>query len=150
MIWNYRDPLRVVIDTNVLFEGITKRNSTSRTIIDAWLVTMFRVYTSNALAYEYVDVLARKLSARRWHQIKPVLGTLLKQAWVQDINFVWRPISPDPGDDHVIDCAMNANASVITLNTKDFQTAKTSLGLRVLTPTEFTEKLEEDYSSWDD
>ena len=37
--------------------------------------------------------------------------------------FSWRPMSPDPGDEHVIDCAMNACASVVTANTRDFQLA---------------------------
>jgi hypothetical protein len=34
----------------------------------------------------------------------------------------------------VIDCAMNAGAMVVTFNIRDFQSAKESLGLRVLTP----------------
>jgi predicted DNA-binding protein (UPF0278 family) len=41
----------------------------------------------------------------------------------------------------VIDCAMNADAIVVTSNIRDFQSAKQSLGLRVLTPVQFVESL---------
>ena len=98
---------------------------------------------SNALAYEYVDVLSRKLSAERWESLQTVLGRLLKDAEFVTIYYSWRPISPDPGDDHVIDCAMNGAAKVITLNIRDFKLAEESLGLEVLTPEEAVEELAE-------
>jgi predicted nuclease of predicted toxin-antitoxin system len=68
--------------------------------------------------------------------LKPVLGTLLNLAEFTEIHFTWRPTSPDPGDDLIIDCAMNANAAIVTSNLKDFQRAKQSLGLTVLSPAE--------------
>lgn len=133
--------LRIVIDTNVVFEGLTKQGRASSLIIDAWLADLMVVCVSNALAYEYEDVLSRKLSNSRWRNLQPVLGQLLKIAQYTSIYFSWRPISPDASDDLVIDCAMNASAMVVTLNVRDFQRAKESLGLRVLTPVEFVNVL---------
>ena len=52
------------------------------------------------------------------------------------MRMCWRPSSPDPGDDFVIDCAMNAGAIVVTSNVRDFRKAQSALGLRVLTPVE--------------
>ena len=127
---------RVVIDTNVVFEGLTKRGGACGLLIDAWLANLLQVYVSNALAYEYVDVLSHKLSESRWQRLRPVLGTLLSKAQFVVIHYSWRPISPDPGDEHVIDCAMNAGATVITSNVRDFEMARESLGLRVITPVE--------------
>ena len=124
----------MVFDTNVVFEGLTKQGGAAGFLIDAWLAGLLDVYISNALAYEYVDVLSHKLSSKRWHRIKPVLGTLLAKTHFVTIHYSWRPISPDPKDDHVIDCAMNAAATVITSNIRDFQRAKEALGLRVITP----------------
>ena len=40
------------------------------------------------------------------------------------IHYSWRPMSPDPGDEHVIDCAMNAGATVVTWNVRDFKAAR--------------------------
>ena len=121
--------LRIVVDTNVVFEGLTKQGGASGLMVDAWLAGLMVVCVSNALAYEYSDVLSRKLSEERWSRLKPVLGQLLSIAQYTNIYFSWRPTSPDAGDDLVIDCAMNAGAIVITSNIRDFQSAKKSLGL---------------------
>ena len=134
-------PFRVVLDTNVVFEGLTKRGGACGLIIDAWTARILHICVSNALAYEYSDVLSRKLSATRWRRIQAVLGTLLAQAEFVTVYYSWRPMSPDPGDEHVIDCAMNANAPVITSNIRDFQLAKKELGLRVMTPVELVNYL---------
>lgn len=134
-------PLRAVIDTNVVFEGLTKRGTTASVIIDAWLAETFQAFVTNALAYEYRDVLSRKLSPPRWQQLQPALGTLLKNAQVVTIHYSWRPISPDPGDDHIIDCAMNSNALIVTANLRDFRLAQESLGVQVMSPLEFVLEL---------
>ena len=133
--------MRVVIDTNVVFEGLTKQGGAAGLIIDSWLAGLFDVYVSNALAYEYVDVLSRKLSQSRWLRLQPVLGTLLGKTNYTVIYYSWRPTSPDAGDDLVIDCAMNAAAIVVTSNIKDFRQAHESLGLKVITPAELIIKL---------
>jgi len=126
--------LRVVLDTNVIFEGLTRRNGVCGAIIDAWFAGLIQINISNALAYEYFDVLSRKLSPTRYDQAIDVLVTLLSQAKYTTINFRWRPSSSDPGDELLIDCAMNASAILVTSNVRDFRLAQHSLGLHVLTP----------------
>ncbi len=134
--------VRVVIDTNVVFEGLTRKGGACGLIIDAWRVRLFTVCISDTIAYEYDDVLSRKLSKHRWDEIKPVLTELVgEQAEFVKIWFSWRPVSPDPGDDHVIDCAMNARALVVTSNVRDFDKAVRTLGLKVMTPVKFIEYL---------
>lgn len=128
---------RIVIDTNILFEGLTKKGSASGLIVDAWLAGLLDVRVSNALAYEYTDVLSRKLSDARWVKIRPVLQELFAHSTFVNIYYSWRPSSPDPADEHVIDCAMNANALVITLNISDFRLAQNSLGLQIIKPVAF-------------
>ncbi|WP_224410560.1 hypothetical protein [Oscillatoria salina] len=72
---------------------------------------------SDAIAYEYADVLSRKLSRERWEKLQPVLGTLLALANFTTIYYSWRPSSP------------------ITY-LRDFQKAKETLNLQVMTPQE--------------
>lgn len=132
---------RVVVDTNVVFEGLTKQGSAAGFVIDAWLAGLIQVHVSNALAYEYEDVLSRKLSAARWQELQPVLGTLLSYSQFTKIYYSWRPTSPDAGDDLVIDCAMNANAIVTTSNLRDFRNAKESLGLQAIAPVQLVTQL---------
>jgi predicted nucleic acid-binding protein len=128
--------LSVVLDTNVVFEGLTKQGGACGLIVDAWLAGLLDVCISDALAYEYVDVLSRKLSAGKWDHARVALATLLALARFVAIHYTWRPSSPDPGDDLVIDCAMNGNAMVVTSNVKDFRGAQRELGLRVVSPAE--------------
>ncbi len=135
--------MRVVIDTNVVFEGLTKQGGAAGLLIDSWLAGLLEVYISDALAYEYVDVLSRKLSKSRWRELQPILGTLLSKTKFTPIYYSWRPTSPDAGDDLVIDCGMNAGAIIITLNIRDFRRAMESLGLQVMTPTELIIQLAE-------
>ena len=133
--------IKVVVDTNVLMEGLTKQGGAASLIIDAWLAGLLEVYVSNSLVHEYVDVLSRKLSSQRWQRLQPDLANLLERAHLTVIHFSWRPMSPDPGDDLVIDCAMNASAIVVTSNLKDFRNATQSLGLRVVSPVELVLEL---------
>jgi len=64
------------------------------------------------------------------------LGTLLSKSIFTKIYYSWRPISQDPNDDHVIDCAMNSSATLITFNIRDFKNAMKFLDLQVLSPVE--------------
>ncbi len=125
-----------------MFEGLTTQGGACDLIIDAWLAGLFQPCVSTVLAYEYDDVLVRKLSEARWLALRPLLGRMLEHAEFVPIYFSWRPTSPDPGDDHVIDCAMNAGAPVVTTNVRDFRLAQESLGLVVMTPLEFVFRLD--------
>lgn len=133
--------LPIVIDTNVVFEGLTKQGSASDLIVTAWLAGLLNVYASNALIYEYESTLSNKLSPTRWRQAKPILRRMLNHVQFVSIYYSWRPLSPDPGDEHVIDCALNTNATVITANVSDFRKAQTEVGLSVLSPVEFVNLL---------
>lgn len=133
--------IRAVVDTNVLFEGLTKRNSAGTLVLRAWQSGLFQAYVSLALQYEYYDVLSRKLSPQRWQRVQPALGTLLTAAIPVVPHYLWRPSSPDAGDEFLIDCAMNASAWIVTYNTRDFLLARLELGLIVLTPQLFLREL---------
>jgi predicted nucleic acid-binding protein len=134
-------PLHVVVDTNVVFEGLTYQGNAAGLIIEAWIANLFQPCVSNALSYEYVDILSRKLSVDRWQKLQPVLGKLLSISHFTPIYYSWRPTSPDPGDDFLVDCAMNAGAAIVTSNLKDLKIARKSLGILVLTPAELVIKL---------
>jgi len=129
--------MRAVIDTNIVFEGLTNGQGACGLIVDAWLADIFQSCVSTALAYQYADVLERKFSPARWASLAPVLGAMLVRSEPVQVYFSWRPTSPDPGDDLVIDCAMNSGAPVVTRNVQDFRRARQALGLSVLTPVEF-------------
>jgi predicted nucleic acid-binding protein len=86
-------------------------------------------------------VLTRKLSPERLLRLEIVLSALLDQAKHIEIHFSWRPSSTDPGDDMVVDCAINAGAVLVTWNLADFALPAQLFGLHVLTPVEFVSRL---------
>lgn len=129
--------IKAIIDTNVVFQGLTQQGGSPGLIVDAWAAGLYKSCVSNALSYEYEDVLSRKLSDPRWMRIKPVLGYLLDKAEFVTVRYTWRPASPDPGDDHLIDCALNSGGIIVTSNIRDFRDAEQSLGLMVMTPEVF-------------
>ena len=130
-----------VIDTNVLFEGLTKQGGASRLVIEAWLAGEFRPCVSTASALEYQSVLTRKLAPERLLRLEIVLSALLDQAKHIEIHFSWRPSSTDPGDDMVVDCTINVGPVLVTWNLADFALPAQLFGLHVLTPVEFVSRL---------
>lgn len=82
-----KSSVRVIIDTNVLFEGLTKKGGAAGLIIEAWAAGFLNVYLSTALVYEYEDVLSRKLSAIRWQRLKPLLASLITTSHFTAIYF---------------------------------------------------------------
>ena len=59
------------------------------------------------------------------------------------VDIRWRPVSPDPDDDMVIECAVNGQAKVlITFNTRDLYVVEQRFGIAVLTPRKFLQRYE--------
>lgn len=133
--------IRAAIDTNVVFEGVTRSGGAPARIVEAWLVGRFDACVSNSVVYEYVEVLGNRLSPERWNRLSATLRGLVYRAELVRIYFRWRPVSPDPDDDHVIECAMNAGAVLVTSNLRHFEAAAQDLGFTVWSPEAFAAHL---------
>ena len=134
--------LRAVVDTNVVFEGLTHLGPAAR-VIDAWVAGDFQPCVSTALALEYQDVLGRKLSPKRGETVLKALQALFARARYVPIWYTYRPASRDPGDDHVVDCVVNSQSILITSNLRDFMNPARTLGFTVLRPPDFLRALTE-------
>jgi putative PIN family toxin of toxin-antitoxin system len=133
--------LRAVIDTNVLFEGLTKLGACAQ-IVDAWVERRFVPCVSTALALEYEEVLVGKLEPEKRRVAMGAMVALLNRAEYTPVTALVRPLSRDPDDDFVIECAFNGKATIVTRNIRDLAIAQEALGLDVLTPEEFLSRLE--------
>ncbi len=125
--------MRVVLDTNILFEGLTRKGLCGG-IVDSWVSGRITPCVSTALALEYEAVLTRNQSSIQREKTLKVLQALLDRAEFVPIAFSYRPQSPDPNDDFVIDCAINASAPIVTSNVRDFRGAAGRLGFEIMTP----------------
>ena len=59
------------------------------------------------------------------------------------ISYLWRPVLADPGDDLVVETAVNGRADVmVTFNRRHFEPAVAAFGLEILAPAEAVRRLE--------
>jgi len=137
----YNDVIRAVVDTNVLVEGLGKKGPCGH-VIDLWVARRFVPCVSTALALEYEEVLTRQGSSELKKRNALALQALLTRAEFVPIFFTYRPQSPDPGDDLVIDCVMNSGAGLVTSTVRDFRQAAEKLGFSLWTPLDFILSLE--------
>jgi len=135
--------MRAVIDTNVLFEGLGRKGPCGM-VVDRWVDRTFTPCVSTALALEYEEVLTRNRPEAQQERMRKVLQVLLIRAHFVPVLFTYRPQSPDPEDDMVIDCVMNGRAMLVTSNVRHFMAASRSLGFTLLKPKEFLAALKEE------
>lgn len=112
---------RVVLDTNVLVAGLRSRRGASH------------------------QVLGRRATGLRRSaaEIGAVLDYLCATGEHQPIHFLWRPLLPDPGDDLVLEVAVNGRCDrIITFNGRDFAGSE-RFGVTPISPREFLEQLGE-------
>lgn len=129
----------VLIDTNVLVAGLTSSKGASYAVLQAVSVGKLRIVASTALWLEYESVLKRdEIRALHGFSSKQIDKLLFALAvWVQPVmlHYLWRPQLRDPGDELVLEAAVNGHAkSIITHNTRDFALVAPKFGVRVLTP----------------
>ena len=127
--------MRVVVDTNVLFEGLNRRGVCGR-VVDAWVLGSITACVSTALALEYEAVVTRGRAPAQQATARRALQALLDRTEFVPITFSFRPQSPDPDDDLVIDCAVNAAAPIVASNVRHFRGAAERLGFDLMTPAE--------------
>jgi putative PIN family toxin of toxin-antitoxin system len=133
---------RAVLDTNVLLAAVRSAAGASRKILEACLEEQrVRLVVSVALVLEYESVLTRRehgaaagVTAR---EVGVLIDGLVAAADHQTIRFLWRPQLKDPGDEMVLETAVNGQAAwLVTFNTRHFFAAGRGFGVRTLTPAE--------------
>ena len=137
----------VLLDTNVLVAGLSSSRGASYAVLQAVSDGRLQIVASTALWLEYESVLKRD-EIRGMHgfsikQIDQLLSALA--VWVQPVmlHYMWRPQLRDPGDEMVLEAAVNGQVSaIVTHNIRDFASAAPSFGLQVLTPAQTLLKME--------
>jgi predicted nucleic acid-binding protein len=107
----------------------------------------YPVLASVPLMLQYESVLTRSqhLEAARISaaDIEVLLDAIASAVEPIRISYLWRPILPDPGDDLVLETAVNGRADiVVTFNQRDFQPAAARFGMEILAPADAVRRLE--------
>lgn len=94
---------------------------------------------SAALAIEYEAVCLRdehrKAAGLSMKEVGQFLDAIIDLIEPVEIWFLWRPQLRDPGDELVLEAAVNGQAAtIVTFNLRDFGLVRERFGIGVLTP----------------
>ena len=134
----------IIIDTNVLVAALRSSKGASSKLLNLVGSGNFKLVLSVPLAFEYEDVLHRpdKVPVSSIG-IDAIIDYICQEADQCRIFYLWRPVLKDPKDDMVLELAINSGCDyIVTHNTKDFLKAD-KFKVKVVTPFQFMEFLEE-------
>ena len=138
---------RTVLDTDVLVAAVRSDRGASRVLLTAALEQRYPTLASVPLMLQYESVLtcvehlgAARISAA---DVEILLDAIALVAEPIRISYLWRPVLADPGDDLVLETAVNGRADVvITFNRRHFEPAAAPFGLEILAPADAARRLE--------
>lgn len=136
--------MRVVVDTNIVVSAFLWGGN-PRAILDAARRQDITLFTSAALIAELEDVLAREKFAKRITQVgssvTEMLGDYLALAHLV-LPTSHPSVVRDPDDDHVLACALVAQAEIIVSRDNDLLTLKTYERISIITAAEALRRIE--------
>jgi putative PIN family toxin of toxin-antitoxin system len=136
---------RVVLDTSILVAALRSRRGASSALLGLVADRTVTPLVTTALLLEYEDVLKRpeQLTAMgtTTGSIDGFLSALAAGSEAVESHYRWRPQTRDPGDDMVLEAAINGLASaLITHNVRHFADAGVRFGISVLRPADALRK----------
>ena len=128
---------QVVLDTNVLVAALRSRRGASFRLLSLIPDARWQLNVSVPLVFEYEDAAKRGGIGLSAGEIDDVIDYICSVANRRTIFYLWRPVLPDPHDDHILELAVEAQADcIITYNRRDFRGVE-HFGMEILTPAEF-------------
>lgn len=137
--------MRIVADANIVLSALLW-GGTPRALLDAARHGRIMLYTSAALMAELEDVLSRPKLAKRLTATGNHPGNLL-DGYLALARFIIapplpEPVSRDPDDDHVLACALAANADAIATGDTDLLVLQPEWhGITILTARQALDRL---------
>ena len=131
--------MRCVLDTDVVVAAMRSPKGASAALLLAALDGRIELAANVALVLEYEAVCSRVE-----HLSAAGLTTPEVQRFVDGVaalihpvtsHFVWRPQLQDPGDEMVLEAAVNGMAdTIVTFNQRDYGTVPRRFGVKMLLP----------------
>ncbi len=139
--------MRLLLDTDVVVAAMRNPRGASAELlrrIDNGKATML-LSVALALEYEAKCMLAehRLAAGLSESEAGAFIDGLIAIAEPIEMHFRWRPQLHDPGDELVLEAAVNGRASaIVTFNEKDLRDARRSFGIAVIRPSEALRRIE--------
>lgn len=135
----------IVIDTCVLISALRSKNGASYRLLSLIDSQKFSYSLSVPLVLEYESV-AKRLSGSFGltnSDIEDVIDYLCTIGKHRRVHYLWRPSLKDPGDDFVLELAVESECNyIVTHNIKDFKDLK-KFTVRAITPQNFLREIGE-------
>ena len=140
--------MRIVLDTDVLVAALRSDQGASRELLLGALNRRFEMLVSVPLMLEYEAVLKRHehlaaagITADDANKILDALAAVIEPV---RLRFLWRPRLKDPGDEMVLETAVNGMADVlVTFNLKHLGEAARAFGVRAIRPGQAWSEIQE-------
>ena len=134
------------MDPSVLVAALRSPAGASNLLLEFVLTGRVKPLLSVPLFLEYEAVLKRpeQLSVFRLStsQVDLLLGSIWAVDIAVDLSFRWRPQLNDPGDEMILDTAVNGRAdAIVSHNRRDFLAGAARFGIQVLSPAEAWERV---------
>ena len=133
--------MRIVVDTDVMVAALRSNTGASRQLLIFALTKRFELLLSVPLMLEYEAVLKRpehlRTASATLDDIDAILDVLGAAGVPVIPNFSWRPELTDPGDEMVLEAAVNGQADlIVTFNVAHLRHAARRFGIRAIRPPE--------------
>jgi putative PIN family toxin of toxin-antitoxin system len=140
--------MKVVLDTDVVVAGMRSPSGASAAILRAARQGRVTLLVSVPLAMEYEAIcseaehrLAAGLSDR---EVEIFLDAVVAMAEPVTTHFLWRPQLRDPGDEMVLEAAVNGRADLlVTFNVRDFGDVPSRFGIELMIPRDALERIQQ-------
>ena len=131
--------MRWVFDTDVVVAGMRSPSGASAALLLAALDRRVTLCANVALMLEYEAVCARPAhraaAGLTPKEVAIFLDALASLVEPVETHFLWRPQLRDPGDEMVLEAAVNGQAqAIVTFNARDFGVAPAQFGVDLLLP----------------
>ena len=131
----------LVLDTDVVVAAMRSPGGASGAILKAARLGWTTLLLSVPLALEYDAICCRPehqlSSGLSEAEIDTFVTVVIAMAEPVDTHFLWRPQLHDPGDEMVLEAAVNGRAdALITFNIRHFGKVPSQFGVTVLLPRE--------------
>lgn len=138
--------MRVVLDTDAIVAGMRSPGGASAEILRQVRQGRVTLLVSVPLAMEYEAIcseaehrLAAGLSER---EVEIFLDAIVAMAEPVKTHFLWRPQLRDPGDEMVLEAAVNGQADLlVTFNVRDFGPVPSRFGIELMIPRDALERI---------
>lgn len=131
------NPMRIVADTNVVVAALRSSRGASAALLRLGAAGKVTLVVNVALAFEYEAKCADHAAAVELTVDDAVMfaKTLIDLAEEATNYFSWRPMLRDPGDDMVLETAINGRANaIVSYNHKDFGNVPGMFNISLLKP----------------